>query len=227
MELLENIKTALAAADYNKAVAAVESAVDAGLEPITIVNEGCEPGMTMLGERFNTGEAFVPQLMIAGKAMTAALDLLFPPDKVTGEQRKKLGKVVIGTVKGDRHDIGKNLVSIMISVAGFDVTDLGTDVPHKTIIEEAEKIGADIIATSALLTSTMYYQKELIRYAVDRGVRDKFFFIIGGAPVTPTFCDDTGADGWSKSAAGAPILCKKLMEEGYKAPLAEPVIIHK
>jgi methanogenic corrinoid protein MtbC1 len=221
------IRQALADGDADAAVAEVRAALVAGQPPLEIVTLGCQPGMDEVGRLFYEGEAFLPDLILAGRAMTAAMDVLLPILQSAEAAVFQGGGVVLGTVQGDLHDIGKNLVGTLVSVAGFRVTDLGIDVPTKKILETAVETGARIIGTSSLLTTSNFYQKELIERAVRQGLRDRFYFIVGGSSVTPEFAQQIGADGWARTAVGAAELCRQLVQGSLPPPLPAPLVVDK
>lgn len=188
---------------------ATRKAIDAGMAPQEIINGQMIRAMGEVGQRFQDGKAFVPQLLMAGRAMKSALELLKP--MLAGSASTALGKVVIGTVKGDLHDIGKNLVASMLEGCGFEVINVGIDVPSETFVEEVRKSGADILCMSALLTTTMTYMKDVIDALEAAGLRDKVKVMVGGAPVTQHFADEIGADGYSDNANTAVALARRLV----------------
>ncbi|MBE5949141.1 MAG: cobalamin-binding protein [Lachnospiraceae bacterium] len=179
----------------------VEEALAQGIDPKEILNDGLLAGMMVIGGKFKRNEVFVPEVLVAARAMTAGISILEP--KLVEIGNEPIGKVVIGTVKGDLHDIGKNLVAMMLKGAGFEVIDAGTDVDADTFINKAEEIGADAICMSALLTTTMPYMKTVIDTLKERGLRDKYIVMIGGAPVNDTFAEQIGADFYTADATSA------------------------
>ena len=189
----------------------VQAALDSGSEPSVILNEGRISAMAEVGERFEKGEFFVPEMLISARAMQFGLSIL-KPQLQDGDLASE-GKVVLGTVKGDLHDIGKNLVSMMMESAGFQVLDLGTDVPAVQFLEMVQETGADIVAMSALLTTTMPSMKDVIDALEDTGIRDKVKVIIGGAPVTESYAEKIGADGYAADASRAVKVTKSLLDE--------------
>lgn len=212
-QLFERLSNAIAEGEVEEAVSIVKEGLDAGIPPLEIMEKGGTKGLQLVSQRFSEGTAFLPELMLAGDAMTEILSLIL--DKIGDEgAAERLGKVVIGQVKGDLHDIGKNVVSALLSVNGFEVHDLGVDVDPKTFIDKAKEIGASIIASSTLLTTSMPYQKDIVEYLKDVGLRDKFFCIVGGGPVTPEWAEKIGADGYSRNATDAVELCKRLVKAG-------------
>jgi 5-methyltetrahydrofolate--homocysteine methyltransferase len=188
----------------------VKKSLDAGNEPIRILNEGMTSAMAEVGERFERGELFVPEMLIAALAMEQSLSILKP--HLHQSEMGAEGKVVICTVKGDLHDIGKNLVGMMLESAGFELLDLGTDVPAESIVKAVRENGADIVALSALLTTTMVNMKNVIDALRKNGCRDKVKVIVGGAPVTKAFANEIGADGYAEDASRAVKVSKLLIQ---------------
>ena len=186
----------------------VKEALEAGVKAEVILNEGLVVGMTNLGEKFKNGEVYVPEVLVAARAMRAGTEILKP--LLAKENVQSLGKVAIGTVQGDLHDIGKNLVGMMLEGVGFEVVDLGVDVSPEKFVE-AVKDGAKVIGMSALLTTTMPMMKAVIEMLVSEGVRDQVKVMIGGAPITQEYADQIGADGYSTDAASAADLAQKLI----------------
>ncbi len=186
----------------------VKEALNEGVKAETILNEGLVVGMTNLGEMFKNGEVYVPEVLVAARAMKAGTDILKP--LLASENVQSLGKVAIGTVQGDLHDIGKNLVGMMLEGNGFEVMDLGVDVAPEKFVE-AVKNGAQVIGMSALLTTTMPMMKAVIDMLNAEGLRDQVKVMIGGAPITQEYADQIGADGYSTDAASAAELAQKLI----------------
>jgi len=187
------------------------AALDAGLEPGMILSEGMIAAMTEVGKRFEDGEYFVPEMLISARAMQAGLNLLKP--HLVGTDVKPAGKIVIGTVKGDLHDIGKNLVGLMLEGAGFEIIDLGVDVSPEKFVETIAVEHADIVALSALLTTTMLNMKTTVEAIQQAGLRDKVKVMIGGAPITQDYANQIGADGFSPDASRAVTVAKSLLQE--------------
>ncbi|NMA32952.1 MAG: cobalamin-binding protein [Clostridiaceae bacterium] len=179
----------------------VEKAVEEGIDAKTILEQGLLEGMSVIGEKFKKNEVYVPQVLIAARAMKAGTEVLQPLLVSSGVKAK--GKVVIGTVRGDLHDIGKNLVRMMMEGKGLEVIDLGVDVPAEKFVEAVMEANADIVACSALLTTTMPEIKTVVDEIVRAGIRDKVKIMIGGAPVTDSFCKQIGADIYTPDAATA------------------------
>lgn len=186
----------------------VKEALAEGVKAETILNEGLVVGMTNLGEMFKNGEVYVPEVLVAARAMKAGTDILKP--LLASENVQSLGTVAIGTVQGDLHDIGKNLVGMMLEGNGFEVMDLGVDVAPEKFVE-AVKNGAQVIGMSALLTTTMPMMKAVIEMLKAEGLRDQVKVMIGGAPITQEYADQIGADGYSTDAASAAELAQKLI----------------
>ena len=197
--------------DGDQAVALARESISAGIPPLEAITKGYVSGIDSVGAAFGRGEAFLPELVMAGEAMKAAVAQLDPELKKLGTERKMLGKVVIATVEGDIHEIGKSLVATMLSASGFDVRDLGVDVALDKIIGTALDAKADVIAMSALLTTTMVKQREVIEELEKEGLRGRFKIIVGGAPVTADWVRTIGADGYSEDAIGAVNLTKRMM----------------
>ena len=188
----------------------VEEALAEGISPSEILNVGMINAMSSVGEKFKNNEIFVPEMLIAARAMKKGIEVLTPRLKAGGAE--PIGKLIIGTVAGDLHDIGKNLVAMMIEGAGFEVIDLGVDVPADKFIEAMkENPGVKVVALSALLTTTMPALKDTVDAIVASGLRDTVKVMIGGAPVTQAFADEIGADGYSEDAASAAVLAKSLL----------------
>jgi 5-methyltetrahydrofolate--homocysteine methyltransferase len=208
-ETLSALYDAILDGDVSGAKDGVQAALDAGLEPGLILSDGMIAAMKEVGKRFEDGDYFVPEMLIAARAMQSGLSLL-KPYLVSGDV-KSAGKIIIGTVKGDLHDIGKNLVGLMLEGAGFEVTDLGMDVPPEKFVEAVNAGSANIVALSALLTTTMPNMKVTIEAFQNAGLRDKVKIMIGGAPVTHDYANQIGADGYSPDASQAVVLAQSLL----------------
>ena len=183
-----------------------------GIDPLDII-AALTDTMNKLGELFARLEIFLPQLMIAGDALMAVVEIVKPKIMESGDQGAPKGKVVVGVVKGDLHEIGKNIVKLMLETNGFEVKDLGYDVDSLTFIKEAQAMGADIIGASSLMTTTMPGQKEIIELLKDKGIRDQFKVVIGGAPTGPEWAEKIGADLWCEDASSAPKLIEELLNK--------------
>ncbi len=195
--------------DAKKAHAATQDAIAAGIEPMNVIAESMVPAMDEVGRLFETEEYFVPELLLAGRAMKSAMELLRPLMVASGE--KLSAKVVIGTVKGDLHDIGKNIVASMLEGSGFEVIDLGADVSPENFVAAVKERQPHIVCMSALLTVTMPAMKTTIDALESAGVRTQVKVLIGGAPVTSQYAKEIGADGYSENASGAVSLVKNLL----------------
>lgn len=204
---LSVLSEALIRGDRNTVSEMTTQALEEGTEPKDILDNGLVAGMSVIGERFKANEVYVPEVLIAARAMKAGMEILAP--KLADAGVEPMGTVVIGTVKGDLHDIGKNLVSMMMTGGGLKVVDLGVDVSAEQFIEAARSEGAQIIAMSALLTTTMPQMAEIVKAVQDAGLTVKT--MIGGAPVTQAYADEIGANGYSADAASAVDLAKELL----------------
>jgi corrinoid protein of di/trimethylamine methyltransferase len=210
-ELLSQITASLVDGDPDLTVSLTRQAMQAGIEPMTIIEGGLVPGMDIVGEKFSKGEYFLPHLIISAGGMQQALELLEPELRARSQKMKVSGTVVIGTVQGDIHEIGKSLVGTMLSAAGFKVYDLGVDVPAEAFIAKIKETGAQLVGLSALLTTTMVVQKEIIDALSAAGLRDQIKVIVGGAPVTPSWAAEIGADGYAEDAIEAVQLATKII----------------
>jgi len=210
-ELYEKMAQSIIEGDADASSALAKEAIAAGIHPLDAITKGFVIGVNTVGDAFGRGEAFLPELVMAGEAMKAAVAVLDPELKKLGSERRMLGKVVIATVEGDIHEIGKSLVATMLGASGFEVYDLGVDAPSDKIIGKALEVNADIIAMSALLTTTMIRQKEVIEELEKEGLRNKFKVIVGGAPITRDWVKTIGADGYSEDAVGAVAIAKQLL----------------
>jgi corrinoid protein of di/trimethylamine methyltransferase len=193
------------------AAALATEAIAAGVDPLDAINKGFVLGVNTVGASFACGDAFLPELVMAGEAMKSAVAVLEPEMKKRGTARQILGKVVLATVHGDIHEIGKTLVGTMLSASGFEVYDLGVDVPTEKIIEKIKEVDADIVGLSALLTTTMIKQKEVIEVLDREGLRRKVKVLVGGAPVTRDWVQKIEADGFSEDAIGAVAVAKQMV----------------
>ncbi len=189
----------------------VQQALDEGMDPKAILNEGLLDGMTIIGGKFKRNEIFVPEVLVAARALNAGLNILEP--KLVEIGNEPIGRAVVGTVKGDLHDIGKNLVVMMLKGAGFEICDMGVDVTPEVFIDKAEEIGADVICMSALLTTTMTNMQEVITELKNRNLREKYIVMVGGAPVNESFAQQIGADYYTPDAATAAEVAKKAVQE--------------
>lgn len=209
MSLLKEIGESVLTYQPKKAEEHTQRALDEGKTAAEVLNQGLIPAMDTVGKKYEAGEIYVPEMLMAAKAMKAALAILRPILAEAGVESK--GTVVIGTVEGDLHDIGQNLVSIMLEGAGYDVVNLGIDNTKDVFVDAVESSGADVVAMSALLTTTMIQMPEVIGALIAVGLRDRVKIIIGGAPVTEEYANQIGADGYAKDAAAAVTLVRKLL----------------
>jgi len=208
MPELEKLHDAILNGDAKAAVAVTKEALDSGVDPLELVTRYMVPAMDEVGRRFECEEYFVPELLISARAMKGSLELIRPLLAAKGAQ--PTGRVAIGTVKGDLHDIGKNLVASMLEGGGFEVTDLGADVPPEKFVE-AVRNGANVVCLSALLTVTMPSMKTTIEALRSAGVREQVKVLVGGAPVTPQYAHEIGADGFGENAAAAVSLARQMV----------------
>jgi corrinoid protein of di/trimethylamine methyltransferase len=206
---LTKLTDAVLTGDAKGAVAVTKEALAQKVDPQELVTKYMIPAMDEVGRRFETGDCYVPELLVSARAMKAALELIRP--LLAAQGAEPLGRVVIGTVKGDLHDIGKNLVASMLEGAGFAVADLGVDVPPEKFIAEIRERKAQLVALSALLTTTMPNMKTILEELSKAGVRERVKVIVGGAPVTQRYADEIGADGYSDNANGAVGLARRLV----------------
>jgi len=213
-ELYQAMSQSVIDGEPEQAEELAQKAVSLDLNPLEVIDYGYTRGMNVLGDRFARGEVFLPHLVMGGEAMKAAIAVLEPELARRQQQRRVLGKVVIGTVAGDIHEIGKSLVATMLSANGFQVFDLGVDVPIATFVDKAAEVEADIVGLSALLTTTMLNQRRVIESFQEAGLREKVKVIVGGAPVSQSWAEEIGADGYSENAVGAVALAKELMGRG-------------
>ena len=210
MALYEDLKVAVIDMEVERAVELTKKALDEGKKAEDIMNSSLVLAMDIVGEQYDKGEKYVPEMLLSAKAMKAAMGLLRPLLVESGVEMK--GKIAIGTVEGDLHDIGQNLVSMMLEGAGFEVINLGAETPADTFIESVKENKPDIVGMSALLTTTMLHMPEVINALKEAGLRDQVKVMIGGAPVTQEYADEIGADGYAPDAASAVKLAKKLCE---------------
>ncbi len=211
--LFTSMKQSILDGDPDAAIQLAQQALTQNLDPLEAINQGFMPGMSDVGQQFGAGQLFLPDVIMAAEAMKKAVAVLEPEMAKRGTRREVLGRVVLGTVKGDVHEIGKSLVGTLLSANGFEVHDLGVDVPFVRFAEKAREVGADIVGVSALLTTTMTGQRNVIEALDDMGLRSKVKVMVGGAPVTRSWADEIGADGYSEDALGAVALAKKLVRK--------------
>ncbi len=210
-ELFKQMAQSVIDGEDEEAAALARAALDKGIDPLTAINDGFTTGMDVVSERYSSGEYFLPDLIMGGEAMKAALAVLEPALAASGQQREVLGTIVLGTVKGDIHEIGKALVGSMLSANGFKVFDLGIDVESDAFVVKAQEHDADIVALSALLTTTMLLQRDVIELLAEAGLGDRVKVMVGGSPVTQGWADQIGADGFAEDAANSVVAAKRLM----------------
>jgi len=210
-DIYDKLKKSIVDMDPDLAEAAANEAIEAGLDPLECISLGLSKGMAVMGDLFDVGEAFVPDLMMASEAFETAVNILTSALSDEEIHKASSGKVIIHTVQGDIHDIGKNIVSVMLSANNFEVFDLGRDVPVPLVIKKAEEYGVDLICGSALMTTTMASMKEIISSLKEDGIRDKYIVMFGGAPVSAKWCHEIGADGYTETAAEVAAMAKDLI----------------
>ncbi len=210
-ERFDNLKNGMVALEKDVVVSITAKSLEVGIDPLEIIENGLLPGLKTIGEMFEDEEIFLPELMKSAQIFQGAMDLLQPKIQEMGTDVKNKGTVVIGTVKGDMHYIGKNIVKLLIETSGFDVHDLGVDVDPFAFIVKADEVNADIIALSALLTTTLIGQKDVIEALEGQGKREKYKVLLGGGAVTKAWADEIGADGYAENGYGAVKLVKSFI----------------
>ena len=210
-EIFQKIAQTLIEGDPDACVELTQEALDAGVQAMAIIRQGLMPGMDVVGEKFSSGEYFLPDLIIAADGMQQAMELLEPKLQANQQTLEVAGTVVLGTVKGDIHEIGKSLVGTMLSANGFKVHDLGVDVPTEKFVAVVKETGANLVGLSALLTTTMTVQGQVIEALNEAGVRAQVKVMVGGAPVTRSWAEEIGADGYAEDAMGAVAMARSLV----------------
>jgi len=212
-EIFEKLKSSITEMDSDLAVEAAEAALAAGLDPLECISGGLSEGMQVMSDLFDEGEAFVPELLMSSEAFEAAVKVL--TSKMSDEEKNSAsnGVVIIHTVQGDIHDIGKNIVKTMFEANNFTVHDLGRDVPVETVVNKAVEVKADVILGSALMTTTMPAQRDIIGLLKERGIRDNYVIMFGGAPVSQEWCNQIEADGYAETATDAVVKAKELLKK--------------
>jgi len=207
--IYERLKAAIIAGTKDESLLAVEDALRDGLTPVDIIDKGLSPGMREVGEMFARYDIYLPEMMMSAEAWEHVMKVLEPKIIEMGGERKKMGRVVVGTVHGDIHSIGKNIVVAMLKMNGFEVFDLGIDVRASAFVAKAQEINADVIAVSALMVTTLPQQKNIIEHLEAQGARDKYCILVGGGCTTQDWADSIGADGYGKTAGDAVTLALK------------------
>ncbi len=211
-KIFTDLKNAIIELDDAKVVEAAKTLIDQGINPLAGIEKGLSSGMTVIGDQFNLGECFLPELIRAGNTFNAGMKVLEPEIMKLGENQSQVGVVVLGTVTGDVHKIGKEILAMLLKTRGFVVHNLGEDVSLSTFVSKAEELKADIIGMSALLTTTMPAQKEVIDFLKEKEIRDNFLIMVGGGPVNQEWSDEIGADGYAETAEEAVRLALKLVD---------------
>ncbi len=212
-QFMETIVKSIIDGDQDKIRESARDALKANIDPLEVVELGLSKGMAIVGESFEQGESYLPELLMAAATFNAAMEILMPEIEAQNKEIPKAGTVLIGTVKGDVHNLGKNIVSMILKTNGFSVVDIGVDVSSLNFIEEARKVKADVIALSSLMTTTMPAQKEIIEILEEKNLRNEYFVIVGGGPVSQQWADEIGADGFGKTAVDAVDLIKRLLSQ--------------
>lgn len=210
-QIIQELYDSVLVGDEQRAKAAAEKSLEAGISPLSSVNDGLTPGIREIGERFSRSEAFLPEMVMSATAMEAALGVLEP--HFTGEESQKKGKVLIGTVQGDIHDIGKNIVIALLKVNGYEVIDIGRDIASTEFVDKAIDLGVEIVGLSGLLTTSLPMMRDIIQMMEEDGVRDRFKVIIGGGPTSQEYADQIGANGYGETAHDAVMLCNQLVNQ--------------
>lgn len=223
--LIEELKKTVIEGDEEKAAISAKAAIDAGVDPATLIKEAINEPMDDVGKKFQSGDIFLPELIMIGDAARVASDVIVPHISVEDLDASSGGTVVIGTIQGDMHDIGKNIVSAYLMATGFKVKDLGTDVTPKDFVLAVANEKADVIAISTLLSTTQPLFANITKTLVDSGQRDQVYVIVGGGPVTPEWAADIGADGYGRDAADAADLTRQVLTGRKKPPFDKPLVI--
>ena len=212
-QILENLGQAIINGNQQSARENAQKAIDEKLDPLEAVDDGLSKGMEVVGAKFEKGDVFLPELLMAADTFNAAMEILSPIIEANKQKTSKLGTVLLATVKGDQHNIGKNIVATVLETNGFEVVDIGIDQSTLNIIEAAQNHKADFIGLSSVMTTTMPYQKEVIDILTEMGLREKFFVLVGGGPVSQNWADDIGADGYGETAMDAVGIAKNLLSK--------------
>jgi dimethylamine corrinoid protein len=210
-KIFEDLKNAIVELDDEKAVKGAKAILAQGIDPLEGIEKGLSVGMMIIGDKFDKMEVYLPELIRAGNTFNAAMKVLEPEIVKAGKTKKSSGTVVLGTVSGDIHKIGKDILAMLMKVRGFDVHNLGEDVSMSTFVNKAVEVNADIIGMSSLLTTTMPGQKEVIDLLTEKGIRDQFIIMVGGGPVSQEWAQEIGADGYAETAEQAIVLAEELV----------------
>jgi methylmalonyl-CoA mutase cobalamin-binding domain/chain len=223
---LEALKAAVVDGEEDDAAEAAQAALDAGLDPLTLVNEAIQKPLEDVGKDFENGDCYLPELILVGDAARAASDVIMPYISAEDMEGSLQGKVVIGVVSGDLHDIGKNIVAAFLAAQGLKVIDLGTDVAPRTFVDTVIKENAEYLVISTLLSTSRPFYRQIVETLVARGKRESTFILVGGGPVTPKWAKEIGADGYGRDAKDAVELCRLMSDLVQKPPLAEPILVN-
>jgi corrinoid protein of di/trimethylamine methyltransferase len=210
-EILENLAKAIIDGDQQSAKENAQKAINQEMDPLEAVDDGLSKGMEVVGAQFENGDVFLPELLMAADAFNAAMEILDPVIEANQQKTSKRGTVLLATVKGDQHNIGKNIVATVLETNSFEVVDIGIDQSTLNIIEAAQKHNVDVIGLSSVMTTTMPYQKEVINTLTEMGLRENFFVLVGGGPVSQNWADEIGADGYGETAMDAVGLARNLL----------------
>jgi len=224
-ELIQRLQQVISEGDEELSQTVAQEAIEGGIDPQELIQQGITKPMESVGKKFQDGEIFLPELIMIGDAARAASDVIVPHISSEDRDASSTGKVVIGTIQGDMHDIGKNIVTAYLMASGFSVKDLGTDVTPKEFVRSAVDEKADVIAISTLLSTTQPLFANILKTLVDSGQREKFFVVVGGGPVTPEWVGDIGADGYGRDAADAADLVRKMVSGDDQPPFDKPIVI--
>jgi corrinoid protein of di/trimethylamine methyltransferase len=209
--IFENLAEAIIDGDQSAAKENAQKAINEGLDPLVVVDQGLSKGMEVVGARFEKGDAFLPELLMASNTFNAAMEILKPVLEANKQKMSKLGTFLLATVKGDQHNIGEDIVATVLETKGFEVVDIGIDQSTLNIIEAAQNHKADFIGLSSVMTTTMPYQKEVIDTLSEMGLRENFLVLVGGGPVNQKWADEIGADGYGDTAMDAVSVSKSLL----------------
>ena len=224
-KFIDELRQIIVEGDDDQAASAAQAAIDAGVDPSILIKEAINAPMDDVGKKFQDGDIFLPELIMIGDAARVASDVIVPHISLEDQDAASGGTVVIGTIQGDMHDIGKNIVSAYLMATGFKVKDLGTDVTPKDFVRAVANEKADVIAISTLLSTTQPLFANITKTLEDSGQREDVYVIVGGGPVTPEWAEDIGADGYGRDAADAADLTRQVLTSGEKPPFAKPLVI--